>query len=84
MKAIRTCVGCNKKDEKNKLIRIIQKNSDLVIDHKNLLGSRGANLHQSLECLNWAIKTKAFHKALKFSGALNTSQVLDEFSSEVP
>ena len=84
MKAIRTCVGCNKKDEKNKLIRIIQKNSDLVIDHKNLLGSRGANLHQSLECLNWAIKTKAFHKALKFSGALNTSQLLNEFSSEVP
>jgi len=84
MKAIRTCVGCNKKDEKNKLIRIIQKNGDLVIDHKNLLGLRGANLHQSLECLNWAIKTKAFHKALKFSGALNTSQLLNEFSSEVP
>ena len=84
MKAIRTCVGCNKKDEKNKLIRIIQQNGELVIDEQNLLGDRGANLHQSLECLNWAIKTKAFHKALKFSGALNTSQVLNEFSSEVP
>ena len=84
MKAIRTCVGCNKKDEKNKLIRIFQQNGELVIDHKNLLGLRGANLHQSLECLNWAIKTKAFHKALKFSGALNTTQVLYEFSSEVP
>ncbi len=84
MKAIRTCVGCNKKDEKNNLIRIIQQNGELVIDDKNLLGDRGANLHQSLECLNWAIKTKAFHKALKFSGALNTSQVLNEFSSEVP
>ena len=75
MIAIRTCVGCNKKDEKNKLIRIIQKNGDLIIDHKNLLGSRGANLHQSLECLNWAIKTKAFHKALKLSGALNLSLI---------
>ncbi len=83
-KTIRTCVGCNKKDEKNKLIRIIQKNGELIIDHKNLLGSRGANLHNSLDCLNWAIKTKAFHKSLKFSGALNTSQVLDELSGEVP
>jgi predicted RNA-binding protein YlxR (DUF448 family) len=83
-KTIRTCVGCNKKEEKNKLIRIIQKNGELIIDHKNFLGSRGANLHKSLDCLNWAIKTKAFHKALKFSGALNTSQVLNEFSSEVP
>ena len=83
-KTIRTCVGCNKKDEKNKLIRIIQKNGELIIDHKNLLGSRGANLHNSLDCLNWAIKTKAFHKSLKFSGALNTSQVLDELSGELP
>jgi predicted RNA-binding protein YlxR (DUF448 family) len=84
MKSIRTCVGCSKKEEKNKLIRIIQKNGELIIDYKNLLGSRGANLHKSLDRLNWAIKTKAFHKTLKFSGALNTSQVLNEFSSEVP
>ena len=62
----------------------LQRNGELIIDYKNLLGSRGANLHKSLDCLNWAIKTKAFYKALKFSGALNTSQVLNEFSSEVP
>lgn len=81
---LRTCIGCREVVTKNQLIRIIQVNGELIIDHKNRLGLRGANLHQSLECLNWAIKTKAFHKALKFSGALNTSQVLNEFSSEVP
>ena len=81
---LRTCIGCREVVTKNQLIRIIQVNGELIIDHKNRLGLRGANLHYSLECLNWAIKTKAFHKALKFSGALNTSQVLYEFSSEVP
>jgi predicted RNA-binding protein YlxR (DUF448 family) len=40
-KTIRTCVGCNKKEEKNKLIRIIQQNGELVIDHKNLLRFQG-------------------------------------------
>ncbi|MFM1986462.1 MAG: hypothetical protein RIS18_679 [Actinomycetota bacterium] len=81
---IRTCVGCNKKDEKTRLLRIIQLNGLLIIDQKKSLGSRGANLHKSIDCLNWAIKVKAFHKALKFSGTLDTSQVLKEFSSEVP
>ena len=80
----RTCIGCRQRVEKKQLTRIIQINSELVIDHKNRLGSRGANIHHSLECLNWAIKTKAFHKALKFNGALNTSQVLNEFSRKVP
>lgn len=81
---LRTCIGCKQILEKNKLVRIIQINAELVIDHKNLLGARGANIHNSIECLNWAIKTRAFNKALKFSGALNTSQVLQEFSREVP
>jgi len=80
----RTCIGCRQRVEKKQLTRIIQINSELVIDHKNRLGSRGANIHHSLECLNEAIKTKAFHKALKFNGALNTSQVLNEFSRKVP
>jgi predicted RNA-binding protein YlxR (DUF448 family) len=81
---LRTCIGCRQISEKNSLTRIIQVKGELVIDHKNRLGSRGANIHQSLECLNEAIKTKAFHKALKFGGALNTSQVLNEFSRKVP
>ncbi|MTA52184.1 MAG: DUF448 domain-containing protein [Actinobacteria bacterium] len=81
---LRTCIGCKQIVSKDQLVRIVEINAELVIDHKNRLGSRGANIHPSLECLNWAIKTKAFHKALKFSGALNTSQVLNEFSRKVP
>ncbi len=81
---LRTCIGCRQRVEKKLLTRIIQVNAELVIDHKNRLGSRGANIHPSLECLNWAVKTKAFHKALKFSGALNTSQVLNAFGRKVP
>lgn len=81
---LRTCVGCKQVVEKKQLLRIIQVDSQLVIDHKNRLGSRGSNIHKSFACLNEAIKTKAFHKALKFSGALNTSQLLKEISREVP
>ena len=81
---LRTCVGCRQVEEKMSLTIIIQVNGELVIDHKNRLGSRGANIHKSFACLNEAIKTKAFHKALKFSGALNTSQLLKEISREVP
>jgi uncharacterized protein len=81
---LRTCIGCRQIEEKKSLTRIIQVNGELIIDHKNRLGSRGANIHKSVACLNEAIKTKAFHKALKFSGALNTSQLLKEISREVP
>ncbi|MBM3682710.1 MAG: YlxR family protein [Actinobacteria bacterium] len=81
---LRTCIGCKQIVSKDQLVRIVQINAELAVDHKNRLGSRGANIHPSLECLNWAVKTKAFYKALKFSGALNTSQVLNEFSRKVP
>ena len=81
---LRTCIGCRQIEEKKSLTRIIKVNGELIIDHKNRLGSRGANIHKSFACLNEAIKTKAFHKALKFSGALNTSQLLKEISREVP
>ena len=81
---LRTCVGCRDIVERNQLIRIIQIKGTLVVDHKKGLGLRGANIHPSSKCLNWAIKNRAFHKALKFSGELNTSQVLKDLSSEVP
>jgi predicted RNA-binding protein YlxR (DUF448 family) len=36
---LRTCIGCRQVVNKNQLIRIIQVNGELIIDHKNLLGS---------------------------------------------
>ncbi len=80
----RTCVGCKKVDAKKNMIRLIVKDQELIIDQKKRLGQRGASLHPLAKCLNFAIKSRAFHRAFKYSGALNTSQVQANLTGEVP
>lgn len=55
----RTCIGCNEKKDKNKLIRIVKnRNSEISIDVTGKMEGRGTYICNNSECLNKAVKNK--------------------------
>lgn len=55
----RTCMGCNIKKDKKDFIRIVKnKDNEINIDKTGKMQGRGAYLCNNIECLEKAIKTK--------------------------
>ena len=62
----RTCMGCNAKKDKKDLIRIVKnKNGEINIDKTGKQEGRGAYLCDNIECLEKAIKTKKIEKVFE-------------------
>lgn len=62
----RTCNGCNTKKDKKELIRIvINKENKISIDETGKLPGRGAYICNDVSCLEKAIKTKKLERTLK-------------------
>lgn len=61
----RTCIGCNTKKDKKDLLRIvINKENEVNIDLKGKMQGRGTYICNDIECLKKAIKTKKLDRAL--------------------
>lgn len=62
---LRRCMACNEKKEKRELLRIV-KNKDgiLEIDLSGKKNGRGAYICRKEECLNKVIKTKRLERVL--------------------
>lgn len=55
----RTCMGCNSKKDKKDLIRIVKnKNGEIKIDLTGKMDGRGTYICKDKECLNTVIKSK--------------------------
>ena len=62
----RTCMGCNEKKDKKDLIRIVKnKDGEINIDKTGKMQGRGAYLCNNIECLKTAIKTKRLEKVFE-------------------
>lgn len=62
----RTCMGCNEKKDKKDLIRVVKnKDNEINIDKTGRLEGRGAYLCNNIECLEKAIKTKRIERVFK-------------------
>ena len=62
----RTCIGCNEKKDKSDLIRIVaNKQSEIKIDKFGKEEGRGTYICNSINCLEKAIKSKRFQRALR-------------------
>ena len=62
----RTCMGCNEKKDKKDLIRIVKnKQNKINIDKTGKLEGRGAYICDSITCLDKAIKTKRIEKVFE-------------------
>ena len=64
----RTCMGCNQKKDKKDLIRIVKnKEGQINIDKTGKLEGRGAYICDSIDCLEKVIKTKRLERALEIN-----------------
>ena len=62
----RTCMGCNEKKDKKDLVRIVKnKENQINIDKTGKLQGRGAYICNNIECLENVIKTKRLEKILE-------------------
>jgi uncharacterized protein len=73
---VRTCVGCRQRGAASELARIVAQRDDrgavLVLDLEGRLPGRGAHLHPSVECLDRALRTRGFVRALRLTGPVDT------------
>jgi predicted RNA-binding protein YlxR (DUF448 family) len=67
---VRTCVGCRERAAKSSLLRLVVIGDGIIPDPQARLPGRGAYLHPSPECLELALRRRAFYRALRVTGPL--------------
>lgn len=64
----RTCIGCRTKKDKKDLIRIVKnKEGDIFIDKTGKENGRGAYICDNITCLEQAIKTKSLQRTFEMN-----------------
>ncbi|MET9437968.1 YlxR family protein [Streptomyces sp. NPDC006551] len=71
----RTCVGCRERAAKSDLLRIVAVEGACVPDPRGTLPGRGAYLHPASVCLDLAVRRRAFPRAFKAQGPLDTAEI---------
>ncbi|BCN43711.1 DUF448 domain-containing protein [Rhodococcus hoagii] len=76
----RTCVGCRRKGLATDLLRVVARELEsggfaLTPDPRRRLPGRGAWLHRDPKCLSEAGRRRAFGRALRVSGSLDSSEL---------
>ena len=73
---IRTCIATGEKRPKNEMMRLVRLESgEVIVDPKGKEKGRGANLTQSLEAFDLAVKKKIIQKALKLEKPLTPEEI---------
>lgn len=79
----RTCIGCRATDHPDQLVRVVTEPGDggrrAAVDRTGRLGGRGAWLHPSHECLDTALRRRAFQRA--FRAPVDTEGILPELEA---
>ncbi|SEH84765.1 hypothetical protein SAMN04489835_4843 [Mycolicibacterium rutilum] len=94
---VRTCVGCRKRELAVELLRVVAvDNVDgagnplraVTVDPAGKLPGRGAWLHPTPQCLEAAIRRRAFGRALRITGSPDVSAVIEyvgtDHSADMP
>jgi hypothetical protein len=79
---VRTCVGCRRRELAADLLRVVavsigNGNYAVIVDTGRSLPGRGAWLHPTRQCVQRAIRRRAFTRALRIAGAPDTSAVVE-------
>ncbi|MGH3329514.1 MAG: YlxR family protein [Streptomycetales bacterium] len=69
----RTCVGCRSRTTKADLLRVVVVEGACVPDPCGWLPGRGAHVHPTAGCLDLAERRRAFSRAFRHTGPLDTS-----------
>ncbi|MGE2692273.1 YlxR family protein [Mycolicibacterium pulveris] len=85
---VRTCVGCRKRELAIELLRVVavvdgtgNGPSAVVVDPARKLPGRGAWLHPDPQCLEVAIRRRAFGRALRITGSPDLTAVIEYVSA---
>ena len=75
MEPVRTCIGCRSRAPRSSLLRIVARESELVVDETATLPGRGAWLHPTASCLQDALRRRAFGRSLRVTSSLDAKQL---------
>ncbi|WP_344781193.1 YlxR family protein [Microbacterium kribbense] len=75
MDPVRTCVGCRQRSLRSTLLRVVAIDSHLVPDERATMPGRGAWVHDTRACMDAALRRRAFVRALRVSGPLDTQTI---------
>lgn len=83
--AVRTCVGCRDRAARVELLRVVAGTDAsgrpaVVPDPRRTAPGRGAHLHPTPECLESAVRRRAFTRALRSSVGLEVGPVAEYLS----
>ena len=83
---MRTCVGCRVKAPRSALVRVVlvPQSPRAVVDERTDAPGRGAWLHADQVCLDLAARRRAFPRALRSAGTVDTTAVTEWFSTRTP
>ena len=78
---VRTCVGCRKRAKASELLRVVavERGGESFVaepDPARIRPGRGANLHPDPVCLALAERKRAFGRALRVSGVVDTGPLV--------
>ncbi|GAA0702812.1 YlxR family protein [Kitasatospora atroaurantiaca] len=74
-------MGCRKRAAKHELLRVVAVEGVCVPDPRGALSGRGAHVHPDPACLDLAVRRRAFPRAFRLQGALDTD-ALREYVEE--
>jgi uncharacterized protein len=87
----RTCVGCRRRDDRSALLRVVAEWSDtgenvarVVADPRLRMPGRGAWLHPTPDCLDLAVRRKAFGRALRVKALLEVAALGEYIDADEP
>ena len=66
-------MGCRERAAKSDLLRIVVVEDACVPDRRGTLPGRGAYVHPALVCLDLAVRRRAFPRAFRGPGPLDTA-----------
>ena len=72
---VRMCIGCRVRAGKSELLRVTARDGACLPDPRSRHPGRGAYLHPTLGCLDQAERRRAFPRALRVPGPLDTAAV---------
>ncbi|HEX3714121.1 MAG TPA: YlxR family protein [Trebonia sp.] len=79
-KPLRSCVGCKARVAKSSMLRLVAAGDGIVPDPQARQPGRGAYLHPCLACFELAQRRRAFSRALRVSGSLDTAPLASYLS----
>ena len=83
---VRTCIGCRRRAAKNELLRVVagsDADGQPVVspDPNGRAPGRGAHLHPTSECLDQAVRRRAFTRALRVTVMLSDAPLREHLAT---